>query len=230
MRSINKVSYLAPVFVFLFFSICLSAPGPKTESHDSRMLWAFGAIRATSNPPKVEPVGTQTVLSSGDKLKMMIQIRKKCFVYVIHKDTQGNLTLLFPYSIKQFDTDYQTARRYYAPKGDGWFQLDNRTGRETFYLIASDQRLLDIEYTYQQYTSSMSSKKQDLAEQMISELDGIAETHMASSAQSDMPADDHYALRGFERATGADPTDITQLAREISFDTTYSETFVIDHR
>ena len=229
MGLINKVSYLAPALVFLFLSICLAAPGPQTESHDSRILWAFGAIRASSNPPKVEPVGTQMVLSSGDKLKMMIQIRKKCFIYVIHKDTQGNLTLLFPYSIKQFDTDYQTARKYYAPK-DGWFQLDNRTGSETLYLIGSDQRLLDIEYTYQQYASSVSSNKQDLAAKMISELDGITKAHMASSAEVDMPADEHYALRGFERATGADPMDITQLAREISFDTTYSKTFVIDHR
>jgi hypothetical protein len=90
--------------------------------------------------------------------------------------------------------------------------------------------LLDIEYTYQQYASSVSSNKQDLAAKMISELDGITKAHMASSAEVDMPADEHYALRGFERATGADPMDITQLAREISFDTTYSKTFVIDHR
>jgi len=230
MRLIDKVSCLAPAFVFVFLSICLAATGPQTESHGSGLLWAFGAIRASSNPSKVEPVGKQMVLSSGDKLKMMIQIRKECFVYVIHKDTQGNLTLLFPYSIKQFDTNYQTARKYYAPKGDGWFQLDNRTGRETFYLIASDQRLLDIEYTYQQYASSMSSEKQHLAEQMISKLDGITQTHLSSSAGADMAVDEHYALRGFERATGSDPMDITQLAREISFDTIYSETFVIDHR
>lgn len=230
MRLFKKVSFLAPASVFLFLSICLAAPGPQTESHGSRILWAFGATRASSNPQKVEPVRTQMVLSSGDKLKMMILLRKRCFVYVIHKDTQGNLALLFPYSIKQFDTDYQTARKYYVPKGDGWYQLDDRTGKETFYLIASDQRLLDIEFTYQQYASCVPSKKQELAEQMISELHGITETHLASSAGGDIHADNQPTMRGFERATGADPTDITQLAREISFDTTYSETFVIDHR
>jgi hypothetical protein len=37
-------------------------------------------------------------------------------------------------------------------------------------------------------------------------------------------------MRGFERAAGSDPMDITPLAREISFDTIYSETFTIDHR
>lgn len=230
MRLINKVSYITLAFVFSLLSICMAAPGSQTESHRAGILWAFGAIRASSNPPKVEQVGAQTVLSSGDKLKIMIQIKKICFVYVIHKDPLGNLTLLFPYSVKQFDTDYQIARKYYAPKGDGWFQLDNRTGGETFYLIASDQRLLDIEYTYQQYASSTASEREHLAKQMISRLDGIAQTHLRSSVETDMPADEHLAMRGFERATGSDPMDISQLAREISFDSIYSETFTIDHR
>jgi hypothetical protein len=170
------------------------------------------------------------VLSSGDKLKMMIQIRKKCFVYLIHQDSQGDLAMLFPYSLKQFDTDYQTGRKYYSPKGEAWFQLDSRTGRETFFLIASEQRLLDIEYTYEKYASCEPSKKQDLAGQMLSQLNGISERYLASSGGAEILASNQSALRGFERATGADPADIAQLAGEISFDNIYSETFVIDHR
>jgi hypothetical protein len=170
------------------------------------------------------------VLSSGDKLKMMIQLRQKCFVYLIHRDSRGDFAMLFPYSLKQFDTDYQTARNYYAPKGEAWFQLDSRTGNETFYLIASDQRLLDIEYTYEKYASSEESKKQNLAGQMLSELNMITETHLASSEGAEKPADKESVVRGFERATGADPTDVAALAREISFDNIYSETFVVDHR
>ena len=204
--------------------------GPEKERNGAGILWAFGAIRASSNPPKVEPVSTQMVLSSGDKLKMMIQIRKKCFVYLIHQDSQGELAMLFPYSLKQFDTDYQIGRKYYAPKGEAWFQLDSRTGRETFFLIASEQRLLDIEYTYEKYASSEPSKKQDLAGQMLSQLNGISERYLASSGGGDILASNQSAPRGFERATGADPADIAQLACEISFDNIYSATFAIDHR
>ena len=114
----------ALVPVILMHSICLAAPGPQKVENNVKMLWAFGAIRASSPHPKLEPVTTQIVLTSGDKLEMMIQVRKKCFVYLIHKDSQGDFTMLFPYSLKQFDTDYQTARTYYAPKGEAWFQLD----------------------------------------------------------------------------------------------------------
>jgi hypothetical protein len=230
MRFVRSFSSLALAFVFLFHSILLAAPGSQKKSNGPRLLWAFGAIRASSNPPKVEPVRTKMVLSSGDKLKMMIQLRQKCFVYLIHRDSQGDFAMLFPYSLKQFDTDYQTARNYYAPKGEAWFQLDARTGNETFYLIASDQRLLDIEYTYEKYVSSEESKKQNLAGQMLSELNSITETHLASSGGAENLADKKSVVRGFERATGADPTDIVALAREISFDNIYSETFVVDHR
>src|SRR5208337_345511 len=230
MRFVRSISSLALAFVFLFHSILLAAPGSQKESYGPRMLWAFGAIRASSNPPKVEPVRTKMVLSSGDKLKMMIQLRQKCFVYLIHRDPQGNFAMLFPYSLKQFDTDYQTARNYYAPKGEAWFQLDSRTGNETFYLIASDQRLLDIEYTYEKYASSEESKKQDLAGQILSQLDEITARHLASSEGDEILASNQPALRGFERATGADPMDVAQLATEISFDNIYSKTFVIDHR
>src|SRR5208337_1047929 len=230
MRFCREALSLALALVFVFHSFCLAVPGPQKGKNEASILWAFGAIRASSNPPKLEQVSTQMVLKSGDKLKMMIQIRKKCFVYLIHRDSQGNFAMLFPYSLKQFDTDYQTARNYYSPKGEAWFQLDSRTGNETFYLIASDQRLLDIEYTYAKYASSEESRKQDLAEQMLSELNKITETYLASSGGTEKLADNESALRGFERATWADPTSIAGLAREISFDNIYSETFVVDHR
>ena len=230
MRFCREALSLALALVFVFHSFCLAVPGPQKGRNEASILWAFGAIRASSNPPKLEPVTPQMVLKSGDKLKMMIQIRKKCFVYLIHKDSQGNLAMLFPYSLKQFDTDYQTDRNYYSPKGEAWFQLDSRTGIETFYLIASDQRLLDIEYTYQKYASSEESKKQDLAGQILSQLEEITESHLASSGGDEILASNQPAFRGFERASGADPTDVAQLATEISFDNIYSKTFVIDHK
>ncbi len=225
----SKLSISALASVLLFYSVCFAAPAQK-ESSDPKILWAFGAIRASSNPPKVEAVRSGMVLSSGDKLKMMVQIMRKCFVYLIHKDTQGNLTMLFPYSLKQFDADYQVARKYYSPKGESWFQLDGRTGTETFYFIASDQRLLDIEYTYGKYTSSEPSWKFELAELILSELDLLSEQYPASHPKEEMLAENRSNQRGFERATGADPADITGLAREISFNNIYSETFIIEHR
>jgi len=76
------------------------------------------------------------------------------------------------------------------------------------------------------FDSSEESKKQDLAGQILSQLDEITERHLASSERGDILASNQSKPRGFERATGADPTDVAQLATEISFDNIYSETIV----
>jgi hypothetical protein len=220
----------ATAVLLLFSSIMPSAAGPQQKNNERRILWSFCAIRSDSNPPKAEPVLPRMVLSSGDKLKVMIQAKNKCFVYLIHKDSQGNFTMLFPYSVKQFDTEYQIGHSYYAPKGEPWFQLDGNTGIETFYLLASDQRLLDIEYTYDKYASSEASTKENLARQMLAALDRFTENRLASAGEVKGLPGKRVVQRGFERANGGDPTDITAMAREISFDSVYSETFVVEHK
>jgi hypothetical protein len=233
MRFGRSITYPALALFLLFYSLCAAAWGSRDDDGLS-LLWAFGAVRASSNPPRIEPVTTKMVLSSGDKLQMMVQIRKKCFVYFIHRDSHGDFAMIFPYSLKQFDIDYRIGCSYYAPRGKAWFQLDGRTGEEIFYLIASDQRLLDIEYAYDRYAASDEAGKPNLAGQMVSELDKITKItgkYLTSSTKVEKLVEaEAPAPRGFERAEGADPMDVTGLAAEISFKHIYSKTFVIDHR
>jgi hypothetical protein len=230
MRIFWKVTPVAALFFLILNSFPAAAVAAGKEKADPKFRWAFGEIRGPAGAPKVEPVAAKSVLKSGDKLKMMIELQRKCFVYVIHHNAQGDVSMIFPYTLKQFDTDYQTARKYFIPKGEAWFQLDDKTGSETFYLIASDQRLLDVEFLYDRYVAAEPSKKSEIAGQMLADINGIRDQHLASSGQAEVLAKSEERPRGFERATGADPTDITGLAREIAFTNTYTETFVIEHR
>jgi len=160
----------------------------------------------------------------------MIELQRKCYVYLIHHNAQGDISMIFPYNLKQFDTDYQTARKYFVPKGEAWFQLDDNTGSETFYLLASDQRMLDIEFLYTSYVDAENSRKAGIAGQILAQINAIRDQYLASSEQAEVLAKNDDPHRGFERATGADPTDISGLAKEITFTNIYSETFVIQHR
>ncbi len=227
--------YLRAVFLLLLsLLICTAfsnaAPGADKDRRSSKFRWAFGAVRSASPAQGVEPVARNMSLTSGDKLKMMIEITSRCFIYVIHSNAQGEVSMLFPYALKQFETDYEPARKYYVPKGEAWFQLDSKTGRETFYLVASDQRLLDIEYTYEKYVAAESGRRAQLAGQMLSELEHIEEQYIASSRPGEVLAKKQSAPRGFERATGAEQQDVAPLAVEISFCGIYWEAFIIDHR
>ena len=205
--------------VLLLFSgfPCSAAPAGGKEKKELKFRWAFGAIRGSANAPGVEQVTKDHVLKSGDKLKVMIELHRKCFVYLIHRNAQGEVNLLFPYSLKQFETDYQPGRGYYVPKGDAWFQLDSKTGSESFYLIASDQRMLDVEYLYERYVASEASKKEEFAGQMLAKINSLRQQYQASGNEAEVLASSEAVQRGFERATGADPTDISGIAKDIAF-------------
>jgi hypothetical protein len=230
MKIFRKYIPAATLFLFVLGSFVSAVHSAEKEKADLKFRWVFGAIRGSAGSPKVEPLAANSVLKSGDKLKMMIELQKRCFVYLVHYNAQGDVSMIFPYSLKQFDTDYQTSRKYFIPKGEAWFQLDDKTGSETFYLIASEQRLLDVEFLYNKYVSAEPSRRQDLAGQMLVEINGIRAQYLASLEQGEVLAKNDDLKRGFERATGADPTDIACMAKEIAFNNLYSETFVIDHR
>ncbi len=233
MNSFRGMSTAVRVFAITLVSLMLvvelwsAAYGAGKEKKDPKFRWAFGAIHGSA--PKVESLKGTSVLSSGDKLKVMVELRRKCFVYLIHHNSQGELNMIFPYDFKQFTSDYQVGRRYYAPKGEAWFQLDNRTGTETFYLMASDQRLLDVEYLYAKYTAAEPAKRPEMALHLVSEINGLKEQYRASENHEILAREDSVE-RGFERASGADPTDIAGLARDMWFDNLYSETVVVEHR
>jgi hypothetical protein len=230
MRILRQFTPAAALFFLILNSFPGAAHAADKEKADLKFRWAFGAIHGPAANPKVEPVAVKSVLKSGDKLKVMIQLQRKCFVYLIHHDTRGNISMIFPYNLQQFDTDYLTGQKYFVPRGEAWFQLDDQIGSETFFLIASDQRLLDVEFLYKSYVSAESSRKRDIAGQMLAEISGIRDQFLASSDRTEVLAKNNDPPRGFERATGADPTDITALAKEIAFTNIYSETFVIEHR
>jgi hypothetical protein len=226
----GKLILAALLCVSLLGSVCPALSNPGKEKKEVKFRWAFAVIHSAPTTAQAEPVIPDMVLYSGDKLKVMIELKKKCFVYLIHNNAQGEVEMLFPYAVKQFDSDYQVSRKYYVPKGDAWFQLDNNTGKEIFYLIASDQRLLDVEFIYDKYVAADPSRKADIARQVLAEIDGIRNQYLASSSRADILASNETLQRGFERATGADPTNIGNLASDIAFSNIFSETFVVEHR
>jgi hypothetical protein len=224
---------LATAFLFLAVLSWTVPAGARTtgkQARDVRFRFAFGALHGNAKTLKIEPVTDGLVLRSGDKLKMMIELRRKCFVYVIHVNSQNEVSMIFPYDLRLFTQDYEAGRRYYVPQGEAWFQLDDNPGKETFYLIAADQRLQDVEFAYSRYMAAEPAKRLQLASMVISEIQSLQEQQRASSEEPELLARDEGAQRGFERATGADPTDVAPLAVNISFDNLYSKTIAIEHR
>jgi hypothetical protein len=192
--------------------------------------WAFGAIRNTDNGPQFEAITRDTVMKSGDQIKFFLRVENKCFVYLIYQSSQGDLSVLFPYRFKLLDNDYQISRNYYIPKGDQWFELDEYTGTEKFYLLATANRLAELEDLINEYESADKSNKITIGEKIISETRRLRKKHHKFKSHVERPVTIIGKMRGTEKTKAAGLEDIADYALEISANNLFSRTFTIDHQ
>jgi hypothetical protein len=190
---------------------------PAQDVAKVNFLWAFEALVTEGNVTKQVPIREDMRLKTGDQLKMFVELRTPCFVYVIHHGAQGEVQLLFPYNTQQFTADYQAAKLYEIPPQDGWFRLNEHAGRETFYLVASAQRLLDLEKLLDTYTAAKPAEQPQVATNILTELRNMIRQHRSS-----VPPGRPVPIAGNMRQ-GVEGLEITAS----NF---YSKTFTIEHR
>jgi uncharacterized protein DUF4384 len=157
-------------------------PGAQVSDEENvSFVWAFEALVAEGNVTKQVPVKEDMQLKTGDQLKMFVELRKPCFVYVIHHGARDEIQRLFPYDIQQFTTDYQTSKVYEIPPNDGRFRINEQAGLETFYLVAAAQRLTDLETLLDSYTAAQPAEQPVAATHVLAELRNLIKQHRASA-------------------------------------------------
>jgi hypothetical protein len=198
-----------------------SSSAAPQEEENVRFRWAFGALIGQENPKTLVAITQDTTLHTGDQLKMAVEMHKPCFVYVIYHGAQGEMRWLFPYNKQQLDADYRTAQRYDIPQGDAWFRLDAQAGRETFYLLASAERLRELEMLLDNYAAAAQAEQPQLATHIMTEIRELKKRHRALATPAERPVPIAGNLRGH---------DVGDLAVEITAHNFYSKTFTIEHR
>ena len=227
----TRISGFALTLVFL--SLCfwaISFPGPAAaQEANVQFQWAFGALKK-ANGSRFEAVKRDTVLKTGDQIKFFLNVNRNCFVYLIYCSSQGELSVLFPQRFNLKSAEYTVSGDHYIPKGDQWFELDEHTGEERFYLLASVERLIELEAFINEYEAADAAKKQPLAKKILVEIRRLRKQHLRFKTYAERPVNIIGNLRGTEKAETAGVRDIAKIAVEISADTFYSRTFTIDHQ
>jgi len=228
------VSLIASLAVLYFVLFCSGNPVLAEEAQpppdaNLQFQWAFGALKK-ANGSKFEAIDRDTVLKTGDQIKFFLNVDKNCFVYLIYSSSQGELSVLFPYRFKLRSSEYTLAGHHYIPGGNQWFELDEHTGEEKFYLLASANRLTQLEAMINDYESADAAKKPTLAQAVLAEIRKLRKEHLKFKTYAERPVNIIGNLRGTEKAETAEPQDIAKFAVEISADTFYSRTFTIDHK
>jgi hypothetical protein len=197
-------------------------------SENVAFKWAFGAL---TGPAKTfVPISRDTVLRTGDEVKMLVELVRECYVYVVYEGPNGELSLLFPYSIKQFSTDYETGKNYYVPKGRSWLTFDKTLGKEKFYVLASNERLTQLEALLGGYESAAKGAKTEAAGKVISEIRDVRKRFRTFTTLAEKPVTIGGNVRGVGEAPAARRPDVANIATAITATNFYSKTFTIDHR
>ncbi|MGD9236446.1 MAG: DUF4384 domain-containing protein [Desulfobacterales bacterium] len=222
---------LISLFCLLLFESHVVINAQETAAQQDANLqfqWAFGTLKK-GNGSKFEVVTRDTVLKTGDQIKFFLNVNPNNFVYLIYRSSQGELSVLFPKRFQLQSTEYSAAGNHYIPADDQWYELDEHSGEERFYLLASVKRLAELEALINDYEGADTAKKPPLAEKILAEIRKLRKQHLKFKTYAERPVSIIGNLRGTEKAESDKTHDIAKYAVEISADTFFSRTFTIDH-
>jgi hypothetical protein len=142
---------VAPLFLVVFFSGLLQAGEPVSFS------WAFFLKDSSGRIQSLSFEGPEPV-EGGDLLRIYLELHQRSHVYLYLFDARQDLYLVFPPGPRFYSGDFPAWHKSYIPSGRDWFTLDETKGVERFYLLVSDDRLVELE----EMTSRFLDKGNDL--------------------------------------------------------------------
>jgi outer membrane protein OmpA-like peptidoglycan-associated protein len=127
-------------------SVLLTGNQPGQEESmgkPDQFEWGVFHVKSDGSEALIKNNGS-TVLKSKDKYRLYLKPPKPSYIYIYQEDSNGNGSWLFPSK----DIDIKNPLN----NGDNWipsrnvsFSLDNNTGTEAIYLVASSQQDLKLE-------------------------------------------------------------------------------------
>jgi hypothetical protein len=124
----------------------LSAPGSSEQGWAGlRSSIQFLVEPAGGAACRVREVDEETVFKEGDRFKLRLQANVSGYLYVVSKNSSGDIRLLYPAAddardagrIKRFETRAVPAK--------GWFRFDENTGLDRVYLFVSPKTVQALE-------------------------------------------------------------------------------------
>ncbi len=106
-----------------------------------------------------------TPLHSGDAYKIIFTPNENCYVYIFQVDSANKLYRLFPMqrfgnNVFNNENPVQAGKTYHIPHQNKSFVLDQQTGTEAIYFMASHQRDVVLENQYQIYSTHQKGQQQ----------------------------------------------------------------------
>jgi len=212
---------ITAAFLFMVSSMC--------AAQDVRLTfdWAFvkrGPAGSIIQLDFKERVG----IVEGDLFKIFIRPVGTGYVYVFLHDSSGGMDLVFPASFREFDTKACMNRPSFIPAGEDWFTLDGNRGIETFHLVASSERLQDLESLYATYRELSASPRASATaigaarQVVLDEILRLRKKYSTMAAAAEKPVTIAGGSRGVE-------AEVEKRATRIIGPGFYSRAFRLEH-
>jgi hypothetical protein len=225
----RQLRFIALFLILISIILSHSIAVAQAQESQLKIYWAFGALIGEQNQQQLISIGRKAVLHTGDRITIRFEPQTECFIYLFYYSSQAELAILFP-------TDPSGARimpgiKYSIPANNQWFKLDDVTGIEKFYLIASVRRLEELEALYQKHsTVTQADDIQASTRAIFAEIKQLKRKHRTLTAAAERPVRLGGNFRGVQQDEQPGRPDISQIAVEISAADFFSRTFTIDHQ
>lgn len=161
-------------------------------------------------------------VSAGDEIAAYVEPGENSYVY-LYLDSRKNLELIFPTSMNKetLENEFTHGRATYIPGKNEWFTFDENKGTETFYLLASKNRLIGLEELTRQYIAAREEEKNLAKQKVLGEMMNIRTNISTNVVERPIPF--IGTIRGTE-------IDIAKLAVEVKAENFYSRTIRLKHK
>lgn len=228
MQAFHKSALLRIVLALMLLPVAFTIESPAVEEKEIRLQWAFGALTGPADNPQFLSISNNAVLHSGDRMKLFLQPQTDCHLYLFYRSSQQEWVVMLP--AHGSGSRFTAGARITLPQGADWFRLDEVTGIETFYLLASARPLNTLEILCENLSAAAQPERSTVGRQILSEISRLQKKHRTLTAAAERPVRLGGNFRGMNKNIEPELPDISQIAMEISVADFFSRTFTIDHR
>lgn len=186
------------------------------------LRWALGSLEGGSGTPTA--ISKDTQLKKGAKLKFLVEPLSPCSVYLLLLDSSDEISVLYR-KAAQPSGKAADGKPTYVPDGSRWFELDEKAGMETFFLLASKEPLAGLESLLDKYVAPAAdaAAKKKLGAEIVAEVRRLQKENRNFARPVEKPV----MIGG--RTRGDDPAAIERLATEVTAERFYDKTITIEH-
>lgn len=154
---------------------CADASETLDSTHSSILSFEVNYVYRTAGLGELKTIKNGDTLKSGDHYKIVFTPDKHCYVYIFQVDSSGQVFQLFPMEsfrgvrVNQFNPVKQ-GKKYVLPSPDKAFLLDQKSGTERIYFVASAERNTELESLYAKLKKAVRHNEPDQSENTRSKL------------------------------------------------------------